>query len=49
MLLTLVCEIDGNIHPITFSGTADDCQNQANGFIGDGVTVNRIILFGDKR
>jgi hypothetical protein len=48
MLLTLVCKIDEAEFPITFGGTPKDCQDQANAFIGDGIFVKRIILFGDK-
>lgn len=51
MLLTLVCHIDRERlepYPITFDGTAQQCQDQANAFIGDGIFVTRIIIFGDK-
>jgi alkanesulfonate monooxygenase SsuD/methylene tetrahydromethanopterin reductase-like flavin-dependent oxidoreductase (luciferase family) len=48
MLLTLVFEMDGERRPITFDGTPAQCQDQANAFIGDGLQVVRIIIFGEK-
>lgn len=48
MFLTLEYVMDDEPHFITFDGTPRDCQNQANGFIGDGIHVSRIILIGEK-
>ena len=48
MFLTLIVEIDGTKHPITFDGSPKDCQTQANAFLGDGMQVTRIIVMGEK-
>lgn len=49
MFLTLKFRMDDEIHFITFDGTPKDCQDQANAFIGDGITLDRIVLIGENQ
>jgi len=48
MFLTLKFLMDDEEHFITFEGSPKECQDYANGFLGDGLYVKRIIVMGEK-
>ncbi len=48
MFLTLVYDVSGEDRFITFDGSPDQVQAEANGFIAGGIRLRRIVVIGEK-